>query len=138
GTGDEDAAVRAFMDEIDAQFGTTPEPPTADPSTPNDPQHKPPTQRGTGLNLSALHDGNGETGNAGAEGGVESGPAWLAEAVDAIESAGAMGMKPSAIADMVGKDRKTVRAALRAAAERGQLVYRDNGPHSVYVHPDHA
>ncbi|MFJ7998906.1 hypothetical protein ACIQ7D_17420 [Streptomyces sp. NPDC096310] len=140
GTGDEDAAVRAFMDEIDAQFGTTPEPPTADPGTPNDPQHKPPTQRGTGLNLSALHDNDdtGETGPQDPERGVEAGPAWLADAVDAIESAGATGMKPSAIADLVGRSRQAVRDALKAAAERGQLVYRDNGPHSVYVHPDHA
>ncbi|WP_406322146.1 hypothetical protein [Streptomyces sp. NBC_01637] len=30
------------------------------------------------------------------------------------------------------------RALLKTAAERGELVYRDNGPHSVYVHPDHA
>ncbi|GAB2770093.1 hypothetical protein [Streptomyces daliensis] len=65
------------------------------------------------------------------------GPEWLPRAVDAIESAGAMGMKPAAIADLVGRDRKTVREALKAAAERGELAYRDRGPHSVYVHPDH-
>ncbi|MGW1775679.1 hypothetical protein [Streptomyces sp. NPDC002104] len=84
--------------------------------------------RRPGLNLSA-HRG---------EGGRESGPGWLPEAVTAIYAAGTEGMKPAAVADLVGKDRKTVRAALRAAAERGELVYRDNGPHSVYVHPDHA
>ncbi|PNE41607.1 hypothetical protein [Streptomyces noursei] len=66
------------------------------------------------------------------------GPEWLTTAIDAIESAGAMGMKPAAIAEMVGRDRKTVRAALKAAADRGELIYRENGPHSVYVHPDHA
>ncbi|WP_052863581.1 hypothetical protein [Streptomyces niger] len=66
------------------------------------------------------------------------GPEWLPTAIDAIESAGAMGMKPAAIADLVGRDRKTVREALKAAAERGELVYRDRGPHSVYVHPNHA
>ncbi|MFE1936477.1 hypothetical protein ACFW95_40080 [Streptomyces sp. NPDC059474] len=66
------------------------------------------------------------------------GPEWLPAAIDAIESAGAMGMKPAAIAEMAGRDRKTVREALKAAAERGELVYRDRGPHSVYVHPDHA
>ncbi|MFE3601838.1 hypothetical protein [Streptomyces sp. NPDC059142] len=136
GGGDEDAAVRAFMEQIDAEFGTTAEPAAADPSTP--PAQDRSVPRGTGLNLSALRDNADETGSGGGEGEVAAGPSWLPEAVDAIESAGAMGMKPSAIADMVGKDRKTVRAALRAAAERGQLVYRDNGPHSVYVHPDHA
>ncbi|MGW2326391.1 hypothetical protein ACWC5C_11550 [Streptomyces sp. NPDC001700] len=66
------------------------------------------------------------------------GPEWLPMAIEAIASAGAMGMKPAAIAEMVGRDRKTVREALKAAAERGELVYRDRGPHSVYVHPDHA
>ncbi|MET9853258.1 hypothetical protein ABZY57_09975 [Streptomyces sp. NPDC006450] len=84
--------------------------------------------RRPGLNLSA-HRG---------EGGRDAGPGWLPEAVTAIYAAGTEGMKPAAVADLVGKDRKTVRAALRAAAERGELVYRDNGPHSVYVHPDHA
>ncbi|MFF3919522.1 hypothetical protein ACFYZB_40090 [Streptomyces sp. NPDC001852] len=58
--------------------------------------------------------------------------------LEAIKATGTEGMKPSAVAELVGKDRKTVRAALQAAVERGQLVYRDNGPHSVYVHPDHA
>ncbi|QHY96640.1 hypothetical protein SSPS47_16150 [Streptomyces sp. S4.7] len=117
GTVDEEAAVRAFMEEVDAHLGNTPEPNIGS---------QPPAA--TGLNLSALRD----------EDSSDSGPAWLAQAVDAIESAGASGMKPSAVADMVRKDRKTVRAALRSAVERGELVYRDNGPHSVYVHPDHA
>ncbi|WP_329033795.1 hypothetical protein OIE71_15965 [Streptomyces sp. NBC_01725] len=117
-TPDEEAAVRAFMEEVDAHLGNTPEPPAGGDEPPAAP----------GLNLSALRD----------EDSSDSGPAWLAQAVDAIESAGAAGMKPSAVADMVRKDRKTVRAALRNAVERGELVYRDNGPHSVYVHPDHA
>ncbi|MGX4737162.1 hypothetical protein [Kitasatospora griseola] len=66
------------------------------------------------------------------------GPEWLAEAIDAIESAASMGLKVAAVADMVGRDRKTVRGALQAAVERGELHYRDNGPQSVFVHPDHA
>ncbi|MFF2923095.1 hypothetical protein ACFVTP_11945 [Streptomyces celluloflavus] len=66
------------------------------------------------------------------------GPEWLPTAIDAIESAGSMGMKPAAVAELVGRDRKTVREALKAAADRGELLYRDRGPHSVYVHPDHA
>ncbi|MGW1351240.1 hypothetical protein ACWCQE_18470 [Streptomyces sp. NPDC002409] len=115
---DTDAAVQAFMDQIDQQFGTTDEPCTDRPEQPKAP----------GLNLSALRD----------EQAADNGPAWLAEAIDAIESAGAMGMKPKAVADLVGRSRQAVRDALKAAAERGELVYRDNGPHSVYVHPDHA
>ncbi|MFE6038758.1 hypothetical protein [Streptomyces sp. NPDC056452] len=113
---DEDAAVRAFMEQIDAQFATAPEP-TGTPKPPAAP----------GLNLSALR-GSDEEG----------GPAWIADAVAAIKAAGPAGMKPSAVADLVRRSRQAVRAALKAAAERGELVYRDNGPHSVYVHPDHA
>ncbi|MEV4993127.1 hypothetical protein [Streptomyces niveus] len=118
GTVDEEAAVRAFMEEVDAHLGNTPEPPIAGGPPP----------AGTGLNLSALRD----------EDGSDSGPAWLTQAVDAIEAAGAAGMKPKAVADLVGRSRQAVRDGLKAAAERGELVYRDNGPHSVYVHPDHA
>ncbi|MER6503221.1 hypothetical protein ABT218_28645 [Streptomyces sp. NPDC001455] len=116
---DEDEAVRAFMEQIDKKFGTTPEPGSpAEPERPAAP----------GLNLSALRD----------EQAPDNGPAWLTDAIDAIESAGAMGMKPKAVADLVGRSRQAVRDALKAAAERGELVYRDNGPHSVYIHPDHA
>ncbi|PJE99668.1 hypothetical protein CUT44_03995 [Streptomyces carminius] len=125
---DADALAARFMAEIDKTFGTTAEPGT--PDRPEQRDDKPPTAPRPGLNLSALR-GQGEQA-------PEAGPAWLADAIDAIASAGAAGMKPSAIAELVGKDRKTVRAALRAAAERGELVYRDNGPHSVYLHPDHA
>ncbi|MFE6679585.1 hypothetical protein [Streptomyces sp. NPDC057729] len=113
---DEDA-VRAFMEQVDAQFATAPEPG----STPEPPAAPP------GLNLSALRDSDDEGG-----------PAWVADAVAAIKAAGPAGMKPSAVADLVRRSRQAVRAALKAAAERGELVYRDNGPHSVYVHPDHA
>ncbi|WP_326651570.1 hypothetical protein [Streptomyces sp. NBC_01750] len=118
---DADTLAAQFMAEIDEQFGTIAEPtaPAAADETPTAP-----TQ---GLNLSALR-GDKDS---------DAGPAWLAEAIDAIKSAGPMGMKPSAIAELVGRDRKTVRDALKAAAERGELNYRDNGPHSVYVHPDH-
>ncbi|MEU9202303.1 hypothetical protein [Streptomyces sp. NPDC048332] len=113
---DEDAAVRAFMEQIDAQFATAPEPA----STPEPPAP-------AGLNLSALRDSDDENG-----------PAWVADAVAAIKAAGPAGMKPSAVADLVRRSRQAVRAALKASAERGELIYRDNGPHSVYVHPEHA
>ncbi|MET7308177.1 hypothetical protein ABZS68_13880 [Streptomyces sp. NPDC005571] len=114
---DEDAAVRAFMEQIDAQFATAPEPGEAP---------EPPAPA-TGLNLSALRDSDDDGG-----------PGWLSDAIAAIKAAGPVGMKPSAVADLVRRSRQAVRAALKAAAERGELVYRDNGPHSVYVHPDHA
>uniref|UniRef100_UPI00260D9A2E hypothetical protein n=1 Tax=Streptomyces cacaoi TaxID=1898 RepID=UPI00260D9A2E len=63
------------------------------------------------------------------------GPEWLPAALDAIKSAGAAGLKPGAVADLVQRDRKTVREGLKTAVDRGQLVYRDRGPHSVYLHP---
>ncbi|MGW1554749.1 hypothetical protein ACWCQX_51070, partial [Streptomyces sp. NPDC002346] len=114
---DEDAAVRAFMEQVDAQFATAP-----------DPEGTPDGPGPAGLNLSALRDTDNDDG----------GPAWLSDATAAIKAAGPVGMKPSAVADLVRRSRQAVRAALKAAAERGELVYRDNGPHSVYVHPDHA
>ncbi|WP_326650962.1 hypothetical protein [Streptomyces sp. NBC_01750] len=117
---DADVLAAKFMAEIDEQFGTTLEPTAA---TEEEPTAAPPR----GLNLSALR-GDKDS---------DAGPVWLAEAIDAIKSAGPMGMKPSAVADLVGRSRQAVRDALKAAAERGELIYRDNGPHSVYVHPDH-
>ncbi|WP_425832260.1 hypothetical protein [Streptomyces fractus] len=113
-TGAQDELLAQFRKEIDAQFGTAP-----DPSAP---------RPASGLNLSALRGG----------GSRETGPDWLADALAAIKEAGTSGMKPSAVADKVGRSRQAVRDGLKAAAERGELVYRDNGPHSVYVHPDHA
>jgi hypothetical protein len=116
-----DDLAERFMREIDERFGTIPEPTAG-----ADPEPKRPAA--PGLNLSALRD----------EGDADSGPAWLPDAIAAIRAAGAAGMKPSAVADLVRRSRQAVRDALKAAAERGELVYRDNGPHSVYVHPDHA
>ncbi|WP_328632793.1 hypothetical protein [Streptomyces sp. NBC_00356] len=128
---EEDTLAAKFRKEIDAAFGTAPEPR----------RERAPRPERPGLNLSAFRKTEGEQPTRRErepEKEAAEGPEWLAEAIDAIESAGAMGMKPSAVADMVRKDRKTVRAALRDAVERGQLAYRENGPHSVYVHPDHA
>ncbi|MEV5887679.1 hypothetical protein AB0L74_34475 [Streptomyces sp. NPDC052020] len=65
----------------------------------------------------------------------QAGPVWLPQAIQAIRESGADGMKVGAIAEIVGLDRKTVRTALRACEE---LVYRDRGPHSCYVHRDYA
>ncbi|MET9886050.1 hypothetical protein ABZZ20_23505 [Streptomyces sp. NPDC006430] len=119
---DEDVMAAEFMAQIDAQFGTTPEP-SAEVGPAAEAEQ---LEAGTGLNLSALRDGK------------ETGPAWLADAVTAINAAGTDGMKPAAVADLVGRSREAVRKTLKAAAERGELIYRDRGPHSVYVHPDHA
>ncbi|MCQ4212374.1 hypothetical protein [Streptomyces longispororuber] len=125
----EDALAAEFLKQIDATFGTAPEPHRDRAPRPDRPERP-------GLNLSAFRKTEGEQPARDAE--PAEGPEWLAEVIDAIESTGSLGMKPSAVADLVGKDRKTVRAALQDAVGRGQLVYRDNGPHSVYVHPDHA
>ncbi|QKV94005.1 hypothetical protein HUT19_21445 [Streptomyces sp. NA02950] len=124
---DADRLAQQFMREIDERFGTTP-----DPDAEQDAKQQRPERAQGGLNLSALRDSDDADETAAA------GPEWLAEAIKAIQSAGAAGMKPSAVADLVGRSRQAVRDALKAAAERGELVYRDNGPHSVYVHPDHA
>ncbi|MFH8579098.1 hypothetical protein [Streptomyces zaomyceticus] len=117
-TVDADTLAARFMAEIDAEFGTTPEPNTA-----MDEQGPP-----AGLNLSAHRKDREEQG----------GPEWLPAALTAIQTAGPDGMKPAAVADAVGKGRESVRKALKAAAERGELIYRDRGPHSVYIHPEHA
>ncbi|MFD3578030.1 hypothetical protein [Streptomyces sp. NPDC058644] len=124
----EDELAARFLEQIDKQFGTTEEPRTT---------RREPRPDRPGLNLSAFRKTDSEQPAPEPKSG-EAGPEWLGEAIDAIESAGAMGMKPSAVADLVGRSRQAVRDALKAAAERGELVYRDNGPHSVYVHPDHA
>ncbi|WP_406427758.1 hypothetical protein [Streptomyces sp. NBC_00147] len=112
----DDDLMRRFREEIDAQFATAPDT-DAPPATPTN-----------GLNLSALRDSDAR----------EDGPDWLPDAITAIKEAGRAGMKPSAVAEKVGRSRQAVRKALKDAAERGELVYQDNGPHSVYVHPDHA
>lgn len=122
-----DRIADAFMREIDEHFGTTTEPGTGRPE-----RERP------GLNLSALRDKPTDGPEPGTAAGREGGPEWLPDAIVAIADAGAAGMKPSAVADHVGRSRQAVRDALKAAAERGELVYRDNGPHSVYVHPDHT
>ncbi|MEU6893942.1 hypothetical protein ABZ934_19480 [Streptomyces sp. NPDC046557] len=117
-----DAVDAEFERLIGIEFTTTPQPQT--PDTPQEPDEAKPER--TGLNLSALRDDK------------ETGPSWLPDAIAAIRAAGAEGMKPAAVADLVGRSREAVRKTLKAAAERGELHYRDRGPHSVYVHPDHA
>ncbi|MCZ4103718.1 hypothetical protein [Streptomyces sp. H39-C1] len=65
---------------------------------------------------------------------ADTGPTWLPEIVEAIKARGVEGMKVGEVAQIVGLDRRTVRAALRDCPE---LMYRSNGPHSCYVHRDH-
>ncbi|MES9512236.1 hypothetical protein ABWJ92_38735 [Streptomyces sp. NPDC000609] len=64
-----------------------------------------------------------------------SGPEWLSEAIQAIKNRGEQGMKVGEVAELVGRDRKTVRGTLRTCKD---LIYRNNGPHSCYVHRDHV
>ncbi|WP_280878731.1 hypothetical protein [Streptomyces pseudovenezuelae] len=118
-----DRLADAFRREIDERFATAPEP-----------EH--PRGERPGLNLSALRDDDEQA--PAPEDVPSAGPDWLPDAIAALADAGPTGMKPSAVADHVRRSRQAVRDALKAAAERGELVYRDNGPHSVYVHPDHA
>jgi hypothetical protein len=110
-----DALAAELMRDIDARFGTTDEP------------HTPP-RRGSGasLNLSYMREQG------------EDGPEWLPQALDAIRAAGPDGLGPGTLAELVGRNRQTVRDTLRPLVERGELIYRDNGPRSVYLHPDHA
>ncbi|MFJ5553136.1 hypothetical protein [Streptomyces sp. NPDC093225] len=121
---EEDRLAAEFRRQIDAEFATTPEPTAG-------PEPKRETGR-PGLNLSALRNDDDSAAAA------DAGPDWLPAAVAALYAAGPDGMKPAAVADAVGRGRESVRKALKSAAERGELVYRDRGPHSVYVHPDHA
>lgn len=127
-----DRLAEAFRRQIDEQFGTTAEPTRPEPRAERE---LPPSER-PGLNLSALREDRQSAPEP--KPAADGRPEWLADAITAIRDAGAAGMKPSAVADHVGRSRQAVRDALKAAAERGELVYRDNGPHSVYVHPDHA
>ncbi|MFL4910664.1 hypothetical protein ACJ6WF_49235 [Streptomyces sp. MMS24-I2-30] len=60
-------------------------------------------------------------------------PVWLPQALAAIRDAGPDGLKPSQIAELVGRDRRTIRLGLRNAVECNEVTYRSNGPHSVYV-----
>ncbi|MEU3565399.1 hypothetical protein [Kitasatospora sp. NPDC006786] len=70
--------------------------------------------------------------------GAIPGAAWLPQTNEAIWRAGPVGLKIADIAARIGRDRKTIRPVLQACADSGLLVYRENGPHSAYIHPDHA
>ncbi|MET7387150.1 hypothetical protein ACFYPT_20925 [Streptomyces sp. NPDC005529] len=116
----EDALARRFREEIDAQFGTVPEPGTTEQ---DDVQ-----QQSAGLNLSALR-------------GEEDSPARQA-ALAALIAAGPDGTGASAIAraleDAFGTTRQTVVGWLKTWHEDGIAVRVGVGTKARYVHRSHA
>ncbi|MER5379095.1 hypothetical protein ABT040_02285 [Streptomyces sp. NPDC002688] len=116
----EDEMLRRFRAEIDAQFGTTPEPHTTEPG---DGQERP-----AGLNLSALRD-------------EQDSPAQQA-ALAALLAAGPEGTGASAIAqalaDPFGTARQTVVGWLKAWVRDGTAARLGEGTKARYVHRSHA
>ncbi|MFH8393387.1 hypothetical protein [Streptomyces sp. NPDC018036] len=116
----EDALARRFREEIDAQFGTAPEPGTAE-------QDDVP-ERPAGLNLSALRS-------------EEDSPAQQA-ALAALLAAGPAGTGASAIAraleDAFGTTRQTVVGWLKTWTHDGIAVRVGEGTKARYVHRNHA
>ncbi|TXS17522.1 hypothetical protein [Streptomyces sp. wa22] len=108
---DEDEAVRAFMEQIDQQFGTAPEP-REDPERP-----------APGLNLSALRPENNAARQA---------------ALRILMDAGPEGTGASAIARALavehGTSRQTVVGWLKEWAEEGEAVRVGEGTKTRYVH----
>ncbi|MEV8476207.1 hypothetical protein [Streptomyces sp. NPDC051173] len=152
GTEDPDVLAAQFMAEIDKRFGTTEEPqrPSGQPQPDNDgdgdDNGKGRRTRSLGLSYERnTAEPSPPSDTAPAEDTTEStpapsaeGPDWLPQALEVIEAAGTTGMKVGQIAGLVKRDRKTVRQALQDAVARNQLVYRENGPQSVFLHPDHT
>ncbi|WP_371566826.1 hypothetical protein [Streptomyces canus] len=116
----EDELARRFREEIDAQFGTAPDPHTDDPGDV--------AQRPAGLNLSALR-------------GEQDSPAQQA-ALAALLAAGPEGTGASAIAralaDAYGTTRQTVVGWLKTWAEEGTAVRVGEGTKARYIHRSHA
>ncbi|WP_371791507.1 hypothetical protein OG285_17680 [Streptomyces sp. NBC_01471] len=112
---DTDAAVQAFMEQIDQQFGTAPEPPATSerPAVP-------------GLNLSALRAGDSDARQA---------------ALQILMDAGSEGTGASAIsralADEHGTTRQTIVGWLKEWAEKGEAVRVGEGTKTRYVHRNH-
>ncbi|WP_328735335.1 hypothetical protein [Streptomyces bobili] len=116
----EDEMLRRFRAEIDAQFGTAPDPQTAD--------HGDGPGPSAGLNLSALR-------------GEQDSPAQQA-ALAALLAAGPAGTGASAIAralaDAYGTTRQTVVGWLRTWMQDGICVRVGEGTKARYVHRSHA
>lgn len=115
----EDALARRFREEIDAQFGTAPDPRTTEQS---EEAERP------GLNLSALR-------------GEQDSPAQQA-ALAALLAAGREGTGASAIAralaDEYGTTRQTVVGWLKTWAKDGTAVRVGEGTKARYIHHTHA
>ncbi|MFE5370916.1 hypothetical protein [Streptomyces mirabilis] len=116
----EDALARRFRQEIDAQFGTTPEP--------HSPEQGDGPDRPAGLNLSALR-------------GEQDSPAQQA-ALAALLAAGPEGTGASAIAralaDAYGTTRQTVVGWLKTWMQDGTAVRVGEGTKARYIHRSHA
>ncbi|MFF7561470.1 hypothetical protein ACFZB4_15995 [Streptomyces pseudovenezuelae] len=116
----EDELARRFREEIDAQFGTAPDPHTTSADTG--------VERPAGLNLSALR-------------GEQDSPAQQA-ALAALLAAGPEGTGASAIAralaDAYGTTRQTVVGWLKAWVEDGTAVRVGEGTKARYVHRSHT
>lgn len=114
---DEDALARKFMEQIDAQFGTTDEP--------GDESEQPPV--GQGLNLSALRSED----NAARQ-----------DVLALLLAAGSEGTGASAIAralaDTHGTTRQTVVGWLKTWTDDGTAVRIGTGTKARYVHHRHA
>ncbi|MFL5993193.1 MAG: hypothetical protein ACJ736_02505 [Streptomyces sp.] len=116
----EDELARRFREEIDAQFGTAPDPHTAGQGEGQ--------ERPAGLNLSALR-------------GEQDSPAQQA-ALAALLAAGPEGTGASAIAralaDAYGTTRQTVVGWLKTWVEDGTAVRIGEGTKARYVHRSHT
>ncbi|WP_405944156.1 hypothetical protein [Streptomyces sp. NBC_00932] len=112
---DEDAAVQAFMEQIDQQFGTAPEPPNTSerPAAP-------------GLNLSALRAGDSDARQAALQILIDAGP----------EGTGASAI--SRALTEYGTTRQTVAGWLKEWAEKGEAVRVGEGTKTRYVHRNHT
>ncbi|WP_411069393.1 hypothetical protein [Streptomyces sp. cmx-4-25] len=117
---DEDALAAEFMAQIDAQFGTAPEPGHQAPEDP---------EQAGGLNLSAFRNGQNE------------GAAQQA-ALDVLLAAGPEGTGASAIAralaDEHGTSRQTIVGWLKEWTEQGITVRVGTGTKTRYIHHRHA
>ncbi|MFE4693790.1 hypothetical protein ACFRH6_27550 [Streptomyces sp. NPDC056749] len=109
---DEDEAVRAFIEQIDQQFGTAPEP-RKDSERP----------AASGLNLSALRPENNAARQAALRILMDAGP----------EGTGASAIA-RALADEHGTSRQTVVGWLKEWAEEGEAVRVGEGTKTRYVH----
>ncbi|MET9650423.1 hypothetical protein ABZZ44_09120 [Streptomyces sp. NPDC006460] len=116
-----DTLARAFREQIDAQFATTPEPTGTDPVT------EPDGERPAGLNLSALRDEDNAARNAALALLVAAGP----------EGTGASAIA-RALAEEYGTSRQTVVGWLKTWTDDGTAVRVGTGTKARYVHHRHA